>query len=578
MKSLNLKPAKKPDHLISYWQREWKIAAAIIFFGVTFNSCMSFGPILQGRLIDTIVSGKSLQAVIHQSLIFVGMILFIQIMRFFKRYYVRLFANRTSATMRMMIYNNIMNRGIIELRQESTGDLMTKAVSDVELCVEGMRKVTTEIFDTGVLMIGYLISMLVYDAKITILSVLFVPAAMWLAERLKKIIVKFSKTYRQQTGKVADLTYYNVDHALLYRINGIESINQTTYSTELDDLEHKAVKATVLENSMQPIYNVIAQIGILAIIYFCGIKVIAGDWTVGMFSAYFLIFAALTTKASKAAKLFNSAQKAQVSWQRIKPYLSEYKTKDTADRKEEAAASLDVRNLSFSYPGSTEVVIDHINFAVRSREIVGVTGPIASGKSTLGVALQGQYPYSGSVKFNGTELSDFSEYELSQRVSYLGHQPELLSDTIYNNITLGEGGDILPVLHHVCFDQDLAAMPEGIYTTVGSSGIRLSGGQQARIALARALYRKSRLLILDDPFSAVDMATESAILSNIHKNYTDRIIILISHRISCFPQTNHILFLNSDKSILHGTHQEIMQKSPLYASIFAMQTGEEHEA
>lgn len=573
MAKLMINPIEHPDKMSSYWKRQWKVIAAVVFFGILFNASMAIGPILQGKLIDTIVSQAQLSTVLLQIGLFVGAILFIQIMRFFKRYYVRLFANRTSATMRMMIYNNIMNKDIIELSQERTGDLMTKAISDVDICVEGMRKVTTEVFDTGVLILSYFISMLIYDWKITIGACIFVPVAMLLAEYLKKVIVKYSKAARSQFSHVSDLTYDNIEHTVLLRVNGLEGKNRQEYFRQLDDLEKKSVKASILENSMQPIYNVIALLGIMMVLFYGGKNVIADVWTIGMFSTYITIFAALTTKASKAAKLFNSFQKATVSWQRIKPYLTDYKQKNKDDRGSHGDGVLMVKDLSFHYPHAEELVVQHISFSARPGDLVGITGPVACGKSSLGVALQGLYPYIGSIKLDGVELREYSETEISRRVSYLGHLPQLLSDTIYNNITLGEDGDISAVLHDVCFDEDLKDMPDGIHTMVGSSGVRLSGGQQARIALARALYRHSPLMILDDPFSSVDMKTEEAIIENLRSHYSDCIIVLISHRLSIFPKTDSIIVIHRDREAEYGTHTTLLSSSELYASIYSLQMG-----
>ncbi|CAK7065506.1 ABC transporter ATP-binding protein [Tissierella sp.] len=572
MKDMKVKPIKNPDKIISYWRSEKFTVALIVFFGLAFNGGTVLGPIYQGKLIDSILRGDSLSILIALGIKFVAIIATIQLMRYFKRLYIRRFANNTSATMRFMIYNNIMNKSIIQLDDESAGNLMTRAISDVELCVEGMRKFTTEVFDTGVLMLSYFISMLVYDVKITILASFFIPVAMILAEKLKVIIYKYSIAFRNKSSEVADLTYSTIENAILYRVNGIEKQNRDKYNIELEDLQNKAIKAHILENSMQPIYNVIAMLGVILVIYLGGTKTIEGNWTVGIFSAYISIFTAMAVKASKAAKLFNSVQKSQVSWKRIKPYLSEYQTKDTTINIKEDKTSLIVDSLSFTYSIGKDNIIEDINFEAKEGEIIGVTGPIACGKTTLGIALLGQYPYLGSIKVDGKELKSYSEYERSQMISYLGHKPQLLSDTIYNNITLGEDLKINSVLRDICFEDDLKAMPEGESTIVGNNGIRLSGGQQSRIALARTLVRKNKIIILDDPFSAVDMKTEEKIIENLRKNYKESIIILISHRLSIFDKINKILLINDDKSVNYGTHNELMESSALYKSIYDLQS------
>lgn len=571
---MKIEPMKQPDKIINYWKKEKFVVACIIIFGLSFNSAIVLGPIYQGKLIDSIVGGDNLSSVVILAATYVALIGAIQLLRYFKRFYIRRFANSTSADMRLMIYNNIMHKSTSELDNENVGNLMTRAVSDVDLCVEGMRKFTTELFDTGVLMAAYLISMLVYDMKITIYSIIFIPIAMALAEKLKSIIYKYSIAFRKKSSEVADITYDAIENSMLYRVSGMESQNRIRYNGDLEDLQNKAIRANILENSMQPIYHVIAMLGIIMVIYLGGTKVINGGWTVGVFYAYITMFTAMAVKASKAAKLFNSVQKSQVSWKRIKPYLTKYESKDTTTNINKDNTVLSVENLSFCYEEGKENLIENISFQGKQGEIIGVTGSIASGKSTLAISLLGLYPYLGRIKIDGKELKDYSEYERSQMISYLGHNPQLLSDTIYNNITLGSKQDITSVLEDVCFDTDLAAMPDGQNTLVGNSGIRLSGGQQARIALARALFNKNKIIILDDPFSAVDMKTEEKIIENLKNNYKDSLIILVSHRLAIFGRINQIIMLHNDKAVDYGTHNELMKKSEVYATIFNLQRTE----
>jgi len=574
MSKLKIEPIRQPDKIINYWKNRKYFVVCIILFGLTFNISMILGPIYQGKLIDSMIGEGELSSIVILAVTFVVLIGTIQLLRYFKRFYIRRFANSTSATMRLMIYNNIIHKSTPELDKENMGNLMTRAISDVDLCVEGMRKFTTEVFDTGVLMASYMISMLIYDVKVTALSLLFIPIAMMLAEKLKSIIYKYSVAFRKKSSEIADITYDTIENSMLYRVSGIESENRIKYNADLNDLQNKAIKANILENSMQPIYNVIAMLGIMMVIYFGGTKVINGEWTVGIFSTYITMFIAMAYKASKASKLFNSVQKSQVSWKRIKPYLTEYESKDTTSHINNDSTQLLVTNLGLCYASNMINVIENISFQGNQGEIIGVTGPIASGKSTLGLSLLGLYPYIGSIKIDGKELKDYSEYERSNMISYLGHRPELLSDTIYNNITLGNEQDITPVLKDVCFEIDLLSMPNGQNTMVGNSGIRLSGGQQARIALARALMNKNKIIILDDAFSAVDMKTEEKIIDNLKNNYTQSLIILISHRLTIFNRTNHVIFLNTDKTAYYGTHNELLKILPIYATIFNLQCTE----
>jgi ABC-type multidrug transport system fused ATPase/permease subunit len=571
MSKIKIEPMKEPNKLINYWKKEKFAVMCIIIFGLAYNISMVLGPVYQGKLIDSIADG-TFEKVAFSALNFILIIAVIQAFRYFKRFYIRRFANRTSAVMRFMIYNNIMHETAEKLDEENVGNLMTRAVSDVEFCVEGMRKFTTEVFDTGVMMVAYFVSMLFYNVKLTLLSIVFIPAAMLLAEKLKVKIYKYSSEYRIKSSEVAEITYSNIENAMLFRISGMEETNRINYEKEINDLKNKTVKANLLENSMHPIYNVIAMAGIIIVIYMGGNLVIRGIWTIGTFTAYAAMFGDLAIKASKAAKLFNTVQKSRPSWNRIKDYLTEYKQDEKKLFTMEKNTSLNVDNLFFRYPGTEDNIIDNITFEGSQGQLIGITGPVACGKSTLGMAFLGLYPYGGSIMINGRELKDYSQHERSELISYLGHKPQLLSDTIYNNITLGNNKEVDEVLKDVCFDQDLSEMSDGQNTRVGNGGIRLSGGQQGRIALARTLLSKNKIIILDDPFSAVDMKTEEKIIENIKSRYRDSLIILISHRIAIFDKADKVLFMNKDKSYEFSTHEQMMTKVPVYREIYNLQS------
>lgn len=577
MRNSPIKAIKNPDKIKNYWIKEKKSVILLTLFGILYDVGMVARPIYQGKLIDALIAKVNFNNLIKLSLTFIFIIGMVQFFRYLKRYYVRQFANATTATMRFMIYNNILHKEEKELNDENMGSLMTKAISDVDVCVEGMRKSTTEVFDTGVLFITYLVTLLQYDVKITLYACIFIPAAVFIAEKMKKIIFKFTKAYRSQLSQVSDITYDRIDNAILYRLYGREADNRVVYEEELEDFEKKAIVANIWENAMQPIYNVIAMGGIVFVIIMAGEKVYEGSFTVGVFSAYISIFTIMAAKASRIARLFNTIQKSSVSWNRIKPFLKEYKEIDKTRGIISKETKLEIENLYLKYDKSSDYIIKNLNFKARENNIVGITGPIGCGKSTLGRVFLGNINYEGSIKIDNKELRDYSEYERSKIISYMGHDAHLISDTIYNNITMGDDGDISHVLKMVCFDEDLKSMENGIETLVGNGGVRLSGGQQARIALARTLYHKNKILILDDPFSAVDMKTEKNIIDNLRANYGDCLILLISHRLAIFKYLNQIILINEDKTLEYGNHQKLIENSKLYNQLYLLQQRKESD-
>ena len=233
---------------------------------------------------------------------------------------------------------------------------------------------------------------------------------------------------------------------------------------------------------------------------------------------------------------------------------------------------LEIRDLTCGYPGDTPL-FSGLDLTACRGQVIGVTGPVACGKSTLGKAFLCEQPYGGSIRLDGRELAELSPWERTGLVGYLGHDPELFSGTIRENVLLGDTGDPMDYLRAVCLDGEVAAMTEGLETRVGTGGIRLSGGQAQRLALARTLAHQRPLLILDDPFSALDRATETEIFAHLRRLAADSVVILISHRLYLFPELDRVIWLESGAAKV-GTHEELVGNTPDYAAQFDVQREE----
>ena len=165
-----------------------------------------------------------------------------------------------------------------------------------------------------------------------------------------------------------------------------------------------------------------------------------------------------------------------------------------------------------------------------------------------------------------------SPREIADCVGYLGHDPELWNDTVENNVLCGDTGDALEILKQVALADEVRAMEQGVQTVVGSSGVRLSGGQAQRLALARTLAHPRPVLILDDPFSALDKKTEDSVFENLREYAKDKIVILISHRLYHFPEMQQVLFMENGH-ISVGCHEKLCQTQPTYRSLYESQIG-----
>ncbi len=565
---------RTPDSIPAYFRCEWLPLLIVTVSGIIYNVGLAATPWFEGQLAQTlsdIIGGtKALGDMIRLSVSYVEVVLFVQAMRYMKRFYVRRFANNVSRNMKHVIYRGLVHMPTSE--SESVGSLMTKAISDVDTCAEGMRKFTTEVFDTGVVMVTFTVMLFTYDWRLALISCAFPPVAYIIAELLKNAVSGSAAAYKESAGLLSGETLDRISGALTYRVLGGDMSRDSVYEGCLRDYEKKAVRSGILETTMQPLYQIISLTGVVFIVIFGARNVQGGGWSqwnIAAFTTFLSCFTRLAVKSSKAAKLFNSVQKARVSWKRIKPLMKALPDDEVAVL--QPSGILKVRGLSFTYPGGG-TVLKNIGFDAAPGEIIGVTGAVASGKSTLGKVFLCESGYLGSIRFGGRELSSLTDAELCGTVAYMGHDTSLLSDTVRENVLLGDGGDITGYLHAVCIDEEIADMPEGADTVIGSGGVRLSGGQQARIALARTLFHMRPLIILDDPFSALDRDTEARVMANLREMTRNCIVILISHRLGMFPKLDRVLWMENGTSC-SGTHDELMRTCPAYRELYLTQTG-----
>lgn len=607
----------RPDKIMTYFRAEWKILAMITVSGSVCNLGLMAGPWFEGKmagcLMQILTGAEHFPAMLRLAPAYVIAIGAVQLARYIKRFYVRRFANNVNRRMKRILYRTLIHKSRVELEKEGAGNVITKAIFDVDDCVEGMRKFTTEIFDTGVALFGYVCMLLYYDWRLALCSLIFPPFSYIIAEKMKRIVQTTGAAYKEQTGKLNEATLDRITNAITYRVFGCEKERGENYEVHLKEYEHAAVKANIWNAALPPVYKVIAMAGTVMILYFGSENIFGMGWTswdVAAFTTFLSCYAKLSDKSSKAAKLFNAVHKAQVSWKRIHPYMeraSEAVEKDEIAAQNEnyntESSDKDVKNgpggsavrksgqqseknsvkenvavadhLTFAYPGS-EPIFKEISFTAKPGQIVGITGPVACGKSTLGKSFLCEYPYEGHLTYGGRELSSYTENERSRIIGYLGHDPELLGDSVENNVLLGDDDNVWTWLRAVCFDEEVREMEEKEKTVVGNSGVRLSGGQAARLALARTLCHGKPVLVLDDPFSALDRNTEKQVFEHVKELSKDRIVFLISHRLYLFPEFDQVIWMDQKMGTC-SSHERLMAENPQYAELYRAQVSEKDE-
>ena len=574
--------AFQPDSIAAYFRLEWLPLTLITLSGLAYNVGLLAGPWFEGRLAlclaDILGGNETAAAMTALAAGYILVTLLVQAARFIKRFYVRRFANNINRRMKGVLYANLVRQSRGALEKQGAGELMTKAISDVDDCAEGIRKFTTEVFDTGVALAGYIVMLFAYDRHLALLCIIFPPISYICAEKMKKPVQRAGAAYKKAAAALSAATLDRAKNAVTYRIYGCEDAQEARYEAALDGYEQAAVRANVWQAALPPLYLAASNLSVLFILWF-GAKNVLGTgwraWDIAAFTTFLSCFMKTAVKSSKAAKLFNAVQRAEVSWKRIKPMMKTPRALEPLAIP--AAQRVEVSGLSFCYDGGAPI-FEGVSFSAQPGDIIGVTGPVACGKSTLGRVFLCERPYGGSVRIGGRELSELSPREAASTVGYLGHDPELWNDTVEENVLCGEAGDAMRFLALTALDGEVRAMEQGLQTVVGSGGVRLSGGQAQRLALARTLAHPRPVLVLDDPFSALDRRTEDEVFARLKACVQDRVVILISHRLYHFPELRQIVFMQDGKADV-GTHEALCASVPAYRALYESQTGgAAHEA
>lgn len=548
--------------------------------GIIYNTVIVLGPILLGNMIDAAGGGTARQ-VLLSALYFVGVTAFFQFARYVKRWYMRDQFNRVACDLRQTLLERTLGRPLPELERESVGDLMSRTVGDITMVVDTVMSTLNEGWDTWLLMISYFVVLLYRDWRITLLASIMVPFTIALAQRMRHVLYDYSMAVRRAAGRGSSGLQRYLDGIAVLRLFGREESEAREIESAFTEQADNSIREILLQQALLPIYSLIAGIGVVLVVALGGEKVIAGEWSVGYFNSFIIMFVAFSGRTRVAARVFNRWHGARAAWSRVQEKMharpepsANGADPESALTEHDRQTALRVDRLDFGFSPGSRVLTD-ISFSAGRGQLIGVTGPVGSGKTALAHALTGLYPYDGEIELMGSELRSLPLTVRKQQIAYAGHEQFLFSLPMKENITFGQDSDnterLEKVLRSAALSQDLPRFDKGLDTLVGEKGVRVSGGQRQRIALARALYSEAPLLLLDDPFSAVDIATEQEIISNLQLEHRHRTIVLFTHRLSALKSADLILVLDKGHIVERGTHDELMTAGGMYSEIFTAQ-------
>jgi ABC-type multidrug transport system fused ATPase/permease subunit len=557
---------KAYEKIHTYFMENLPLVLFLCIGGFLFNSLMCLVPVMQGQAINELTEGVPFETLRRTLLRFLGLVLLVQFNRFLKRYLGRLFQSKMIKTMRSVSYSHMLKMNPAYFTAQSHGDILNKILLDIDDFSLGISRMTMETFDTFVLLIGYLGTLFFMDARLTWIVLLFLFLSVVSIGWFRKRILKTTRSYKEYLSETKDTTLYSIKNQMYYRGLGVAEGYLHIYEKQQKKLEQLAVKSMALKSVMEPLYHMIGWLGLFFILWMGGGRVMEGSLPVGTFSAYLTTYLLVARKASRIGRVYGWYQNMRISGERCRPFLVDREAcrRPFPDAGDEEPGNhgkdgfLVAKQFSFGFDGSFST--PKLSFTFFKGERIGICGRVHTGKSSLLAGISGLYGYEGSLLLENKEMKDYA-----CPMGYCPADVLLFEDTWKENVCLGREGDWEAALSDAMLLEDLAHLEKGAHQKLSRSMHNISGGQEKRLGLARALFGKPKLILLDDPFQSIDRDTSKKILERL-KAYENSLILMVTNQ-SCFlKEMTKVLFLKESGFCL-GTYEELLQDPEFQAFV-----------
>ena len=458
------------------------------------------------------------------------------------------------------------------------GEVYVRATEDINKVREYFGPVIMYSINT-ITRAGFVIVMMyIVSRDLMLWALLPLPSLSLFAYWITGYIHKHSIIIQEQYSKLADQAKETFASIRLVKAYNKGELEQRKFDVLNEEYKEKKLRLDLIESLFHPGLNFLIGISLIIVIWKGGQMVIAEELSIGNIAEFLIYVTYLIWPVAALGYTTNRFQKSIASWQRIKVLFKAYhdleqdKGLDTDDVK----GNIEFRDIQFNYPDATVPTLEHLNIKIKAGTKVAIVGRTGSGKSTLVQLLPRLFePTNGEVFLDGISLKNYSKRSLRDSLGFVPQDHFLFSDTIEENIGFGIKGattqDVEWAAEKAQVLDNILDFDKKFQTISGEKGITLSGGQKQRIAIARALIKKPRILILDDSLSAVDTKTEDAILKSLRNDETKVTVIVICHRISTIKDADYIYYIEDGKVKEAGIHEELLSQNGSYKSMYDKQ-------
>nr|WP_246147740.1 ABC transporter ATP-binding protein [Secundilactobacillus folii] len=543
----------------------WQLGVGLLF-GLIATGIQLLVPQLAKQLINGLSHAMNPQLIFWVIAAFIGSAL----ISAFSGAILGFFGEDVVSKLRQFLWNKILRLPVSYFDETRSGEISSRLINDTSQVKDLLANSVPNMVTSILQLVGALVLMLIMDWKMTVIMFVVVPLVivviMPVIRQSHKIAIARQDALADFNGQSSEI----LSDIRLVKSSTAEDLEREDGHGKIDKLYRIGLKEAIYDSIASPLMQMVMMGMMIGMLIYGASRVSQGTMTFGTLISFLMYLTQMIGPFTQLSQFFNDMAKTSGSTARIQELLQAKEEDQTSGEDVQMdGQTLSVEHVDFAYD-KDEPVLKDVSFTAKPNSVVAFAGPSGGGKSTIFGLLERFYkPDRGQIKIGDTEINDVNMNNWRSQIGLVSQDAAIMAGTIRYNLTYGLEGqftddELWHVLEMAYAKDFVEAMPDGLDTQVGERGVKVSGGQRQRLAIARAFLRDPKILMLDEATASLDSESEMMVQKALEKLMHNRTTLVIAHRLSTIVDASQIYFIEHGQVSGHGTHEELVASHPLY--------------